>query len=102
MGTYEFLSLFEHILTDRGSEFGDPDSLETGITGFQRFIIAEILCFITISGFKNQNFKYVMEFTRTGISDFKSAKFSPYTKFYHHLMFAFTKEKGYEKRTETG
>lgn len=63
LGTYEFLSLFEHILTDRGSEFGDPDSLETGITGFQRFIIAEILCFITISGFKNQNFKYVMEFT---------------------------------------
>ena len=36
LGTYEFLSLFEHILTDRGSEFGDPDSLETGITGFQR------------------------------------------------------------------
>jgi IS30 family transposase len=36
LGTYEFLSLFENILTDRGSEFGDPDSLETGIYGIQR------------------------------------------------------------------
>lgn len=36
MGTYEFASMFEYILTDRGSEFGDPDTLETGITGIQR------------------------------------------------------------------
>ena len=36
MGTYEFTSLFEYILTDRGSEFGDPDALETGVTGIQR------------------------------------------------------------------
>lgn len=36
MGTYEFISTFENILTDRGSEFGDPDALETGINGFQR------------------------------------------------------------------
>lgn len=36
MGTYEFLSVFEYILTDRGAEFGDPESLETGVTGIQR------------------------------------------------------------------
>lgn len=36
MGTYEFLSVFEYILTDRGSEFGDPESLETGVNGIQR------------------------------------------------------------------
>ena len=36
MGAYEFASVFEYILTDRGSEFGDPDTLETGITGIQR------------------------------------------------------------------
>ena len=36
MGTYEFLTVFEYILTDRGSEFGNPDSLETGIDGIQR------------------------------------------------------------------
>lgn len=36
MGTYGFLSAFEYILTDRGSEFGDPDSLETGINELQR------------------------------------------------------------------
>lgn len=36
MGTYEFLSIFEYILTDRGSEFGDPDALETGINEMQR------------------------------------------------------------------
>ena len=35
-GTFDFLSLFEYILTDRGAEFGDPDSLETGVTGIQR------------------------------------------------------------------
>ena len=34
--TYEFLTLFEYILTDRGVEFGKPDALETGITGIQR------------------------------------------------------------------
>ena len=36
LGTYEFLSVFENILTDRGSEFGDPESLETGIHAIQR------------------------------------------------------------------
>ena len=36
MGTYEFASVLEYILTDRSSEFGDPDALETGITGIQR------------------------------------------------------------------
>ena len=36
MGTCEFLSVFEYLLTDRGSEFGDPDALETGVDGIQR------------------------------------------------------------------
>lgn len=36
MGTFEFISVFEYILTDRGSEFGDPGALETGINGIQR------------------------------------------------------------------
>lgn len=36
LGTYEFLSLFEYLLTDRGSEFGDPEALETGIEGILR------------------------------------------------------------------
>lgn len=36
MGTFEFLTAFEYLLTDRGSEFGDPDQLETGINGVQR------------------------------------------------------------------
>ena len=36
LGTYGFISVFEHLLTDRGSEFGDPDALETGIDGMQR------------------------------------------------------------------
>lgn len=36
LGTYEFLTLFEYLLTDRGTEFGDPDALETGIDGIQR------------------------------------------------------------------
>ena len=36
MGTYEFTSDFENILTDRGFEFGNPEELETGITGIQR------------------------------------------------------------------
>ena len=35
-GTFDFLTLFEYILIDRGAEFGDPDSLETGVTGIQR------------------------------------------------------------------
>ena len=35
-GTFDFLTLFEYILTDRGAEFDDPDSLETGVTGIQR------------------------------------------------------------------
>lgn len=36
MGTYEFASIFEYLLTDRGSEFGDPEDLETGVNGIQR------------------------------------------------------------------
>lgn len=36
MGTDEFLSVFEYILTDRGSEFGNPDALEIGVAGIQR------------------------------------------------------------------
>ncbi len=28
--------MFEYLLTDRGSEFGDPDALETGINGLER------------------------------------------------------------------
>ena len=35
-GTFDFLSVFEYILTDRGSEFGDPNSLEVGMNGIQR------------------------------------------------------------------
>lgn len=36
LGTYEFCTVFEYLLTDRGSEFGDPVSLETGIHDIQR------------------------------------------------------------------
>jgi IS30 family transposase len=36
MGSFQFASFFEYILTDRGTEFGDPDTLETGVTGIQR------------------------------------------------------------------
>ena len=36
MGTYDFLTVFEILLTDRGSEFADPERLETGIHGIQR------------------------------------------------------------------
>ena len=36
MGTFEFASVFEYILTDHGSEFGNPDALGTGVTGIQR------------------------------------------------------------------
>ena len=36
LGTYDFPSTFEHILTDRGSKFGDPEALETGVDGIQR------------------------------------------------------------------
>jgi len=36
LGSYEFVTVFEYILTDRGSEFGDPDALETGADGIQR------------------------------------------------------------------
>lgn len=36
LDTYLFLSLFETILTDRGTEFGDPEALETGIHDIQR------------------------------------------------------------------
>jgi IS30 family transposase len=34
--TYDFLRLFQVILTDRGCEFGNPASLERGIDGIQR------------------------------------------------------------------
>lgn len=36
LGTYDFLRLFSVCLTDRGSEFGDPAALETGIHGIER------------------------------------------------------------------
>jgi IS30 family transposase len=36
LDTYTFLSVFGTILTDRGTEFGDPDSLENGIEGIVR------------------------------------------------------------------
>ena len=36
LSTFDFLTLFEYILTDRGVEFGKPDTLETGIEGIQR------------------------------------------------------------------
>lgn len=36
LGTYTFLQIFSVILTDRGSEFGDPASLETGTSGIER------------------------------------------------------------------
>ncbi len=36
LGTYEFLTLFHTILTDRESEFGDPETLETGVDGMVR------------------------------------------------------------------
>lgn len=36
MGTYDFLTIFSTILTDRGSEFGDPEALETGMDGIHR------------------------------------------------------------------
>ena len=36
LGTYDFLALFNTILTDRESESGDPNSLETGFEGIIR------------------------------------------------------------------
>ncbi|MBP5183919.1 MAG: IS30 family transposase [Lachnospiraceae bacterium] len=36
LGTFVFNSLFQVILTDRGSEFSDPDALETGSDNFIR------------------------------------------------------------------
>lgn len=36
LDTSPFLSLFETVLTDRGTEFGDPEALETGIHEIQR------------------------------------------------------------------
>jgi IS30 family transposase len=36
LGTYEFLALFNTVLTDRGSEFGAPEALETGIHSIER------------------------------------------------------------------
>ena len=35
-GTFDFLTLFEYILTDRGAEITNPDSLETGLTAIHR------------------------------------------------------------------
>ena len=36
LGTYNFLSVFEVCLTDRGSEFGKAEDIETGVNGIQR------------------------------------------------------------------
>ncbi len=36
LGTYDFLTVSGICLTDRGSEFGDPNALETGINGIER------------------------------------------------------------------
>ena len=36
LGTYDFLTVFHTCLTDRGSEFVDPVSLEKGINGIER------------------------------------------------------------------
>ncbi len=36
LGTYDFLTVFGICLTDRGSELGDPNALETGINGIGR------------------------------------------------------------------
>ncbi len=36
MGTRLFRERFEYVLTDRGSEFGDPEALETGVDGITR------------------------------------------------------------------
>lgn len=36
LGSLTFKILFETILTDRGSEFSDPDALETGMDGYER------------------------------------------------------------------
>ena len=38
LGTYDFLTLFNTILTDRGAEFGDPGSLETGTDGITKVV----------------------------------------------------------------
>lgn len=39
LGTYDFLTVFEICLTDRGSEFGNPEKLETGINGIERMSV---------------------------------------------------------------
>ena len=36
IGTYDFLILFGTTVTDRGSEFGAPEALETGVNGIER------------------------------------------------------------------
>lgn len=36
LGTYDFLKLFNVILTDRGAEFGNPEALENGSDGIVR------------------------------------------------------------------
>ncbi len=36
LGNFDFVTLFHTILTDRGAEFGDPESLETDRHGFLR------------------------------------------------------------------
>ena len=59
MGTYEFTSVFENILTDRGSEFGNPEELETGITGIQRSSI--YYCDPMRSGQKGTSFEFLTQ-----------------------------------------
>lgn len=39
LGTYDFLTVFEVCLTDRGSEFSDPAKLETGVNGIERMSV---------------------------------------------------------------
>ena len=36
LSTFDFITLFQYILTDRGPEFGSPELLETGINGIER------------------------------------------------------------------
>lgn len=59
MGTYEFTSGFENILTDRGSEFGNPEELETGITGIQKSSI--YYCDPMRSGQKGTSFEFLTQ-----------------------------------------
>ena len=36
MGTNEFFSVFEYLMTGRGSNFGDPNALETSVNSIHR------------------------------------------------------------------